>query len=388
MRYYILIILVIFPIPAFAACSPDGATVVYINGIFTNLDDAKKDLRSLQTDFYKLDNDRNIKFINGYNPSHLAGVGDLVQSALQTFFSSASDFDRDAILLQIYPEVTTRKLVLVGHSQGSFYSNSIYDYLLNHGEPKGSVGVYNVASPASYTAGGGLYLTANQDTVIKWAYDMTKASGGMQPLAPNTDLPLTIEQALEKHPGHSFAGYYLQNSGSRIAGDLQFELNMLRAELPLDAGGCFPPPANGLGYKTKQVLFAVADPAATGIKVAAVTGFKGTAIVFNTVTSGLAAAGSFFGSVAGTAVPTPRTTNLPGSHSVVGALYGSSVKEKNLKEFGLLNEQGGAVVLAVYKPAPLKQINTREVQCAQTEEPDPPAPQESLIQQPKGAALS
>src|SRR3989338_1228377 len=146
-----IIILVIFPIPAFAACSPDGATVVYINGIFTNLDDAKKDLRSLQTDFYKLDNDRNIKFINGYNPSHLAGVGDLIQSAFQTFFSSASDFYRDTILLQIYPEVTTRKLVLVGHSQGSFYSNSIYDYLLSYGEPKASVGVYNVASPASYT---------------------------------------------------------------------------------------------------------------------------------------------------------------------------------------------------------------------------------------------
>src|SRR3989338_5094710 len=81
--------------------------------------------------------------------------------------------------------------------------------------------------------------------------------------------------------------------------------------------------------------------------------------------------------------PTPRTTNLPGSHSVVDALYGSSVTEKNLKEFGLLDGQGGAVVLAVSKPPTPKQIDNGEVKGAETENP-----QESLIPQPKGAAIS
>src|SRR3990167_11105119 len=127
MRYFTLVFLFLLPNIVFAYCSEEGATVVYINGIFTSLNDAKSDLSELKYEYRTKIKDYSVNFINGYNPSHLAGLGDLVQSAFQTFYSSASDFDRDTILLQIYPEVTTRKLVLVGHSQGSFYSNSIYD---------------------------------------------------------------------------------------------------------------------------------------------------------------------------------------------------------------------------------------------------------------------
>ncbi len=375
MRYFVLIVIILFPNLVFAACSEKGATVVYINGIFTSLTDAREDLKKLREEYQRGTGDYDTSFYNGYNPSHLAGLGDLLQSAFQTFYSSASDFDRDTILLQIYPEVTTRKLLLIGHSQGSFYSNSIYDYLLNHGEPKGSVGVYNVASPASYTAGGGLYLTANQDTIIKWASDMANTVGGLQPLAPNTDLPLTIEQALETYPGHSFAGYYLQNSGSRIAGDLQFQLNRLTAYPPFDTDGCFTPPDNNLAYKTKQALFAVADPMAVG----AVAGAKGAAVALGGIKNGLAATGSFFGSVVSAITPTPRISNLQGSYSVVGALYGSSVTEKNLKEFGLLEDQGGAVALAVSNEAEVKGVETQ--QPAESQEPPVVEP---LIPPPQG----
>src|SRR3989344_4664497 len=82
-------------------------------------------------------------------------------------------------------------------------------------------------------------------------------------------------------------------------------------------------------------------------------------------------------------LPTLPTANLPGSHSVVGALYGSSVTEKNLREFGLLEDQGGAVVLAVSKPPAPKQTDSGEVKGAETEKP-----QELLIPQPKGFEIS
>src|SRR3989344_1394709 len=118
MRYFVLITIILIPNLAFAACSEKGATVVYINGIFTSLTDARDDLKKLREEYRRGTGDYDTNFYNGYNPSHLAGLGDLVQSAFQTFYSSASDFDRDTILLQIYPEVTTRKLVLVGQSQG------------------------------------------------------------------------------------------------------------------------------------------------------------------------------------------------------------------------------------------------------------------------------
>ena len=378
------IFLFLLPLFVQAECFSSGYTVVFVNGIFNTEEQARQSGEALQYNLGKNYNQESVTVRTGYNPSHFAGLGDLVQVFAQSFGASVSSFDRDTILLQIHPEVTTRKVFLVGHSQGTLYTNDMYGYLVSHGEPEGAVGVYNVATPANHVAGGGMYLTSNSDFIIKDYAAYAKTVGALSPLSGNAYLG----PGAAVGNGHDFIDIYLTYAGEQIVQNIQQGLSRLKAEESTATEGCFTPPANSLGYKTKQVLFAVADPAATGIKVAAVTGFKGTAIVFNTVTSGLAAAGSFFGSVAGTAVPTPRTTNLPGSHSVVGALYGSSVTEKNLKEFGLLKEQGGAVVLAVYKPAPLKQINTGEVQGAQTEEPDPPAPQESLIQQPKGAALS
>src|SRR6267154_1058610 len=70
-RYFFAIALLLSPGLALASCTKDGSTVVYINGIFTTLDHARQDLENLQG-FYK---DKSVNFINGYNPSHLAGAG-------------------------------------------------------------------------------------------------------------------------------------------------------------------------------------------------------------------------------------------------------------------------------------------------------------------------
>ena len=64
--------------------------------------------------------------------------------------------------MQIAPDVTTRRILIVGHSQGAQYADAIYDYLLAHGEPKSAVSVYAVATPASSvaTVAGVIALTA------------------------------------------------------------------------------------------------------------------------------------------------------------------------------------------------------------------------------------
>ena len=113
--------------------------------------------------------------------------------------------------------------------------------------------------------------------------------------------------------------------------------------------------------------------------MAAVTGWQGASIAVGGIKSGLAAVGGAFGYVASAFTPAPRTTNLPGSHDVVGSLYGSSVTEKNLKEFGLLEEdQGAAVALAVQDEpvsAPEVESDIQEgvVLGAETENPTAPS---------------
>ena len=118
----LLLFVIIVPSSVFA-CSLDGATAIYVNGIFTDEAKAKEDTRILNKEFYRNTNREDVKIINGYNPSHFAGLGDAVQVASQALGSSINTFDRDTILMQIHPEVQTQKILLVGHSQGTFYTN-------------------------------------------------------------------------------------------------------------------------------------------------------------------------------------------------------------------------------------------------------------------------
>src|SRR3989344_4572642 len=74
------------PIYAFALCSSDGYTIVYINGILTSKSEADNDKDSLQRQFIRRSDTQGVAFRTGYNASHLAGAGDLyksIQQALQ-----------------------------------------------------------------------------------------------------------------------------------------------------------------------------------------------------------------------------------------------------------------------------------------------------------------
>ena len=121
-----LFVIAILLTPNFAQaieCRETGYTVIFTNGIFTDRVKAESDFSILKRVFAEKSNLQDVTFRLGYNPSHLAGLGDAVQVMSQALGSSISSFDLQTILMQIHPEVTTQKILLVGHSQGTFYTN-------------------------------------------------------------------------------------------------------------------------------------------------------------------------------------------------------------------------------------------------------------------------
>ena len=361
------------------------------------MDDAKSDLRRLQTDFYERDNNRSIKFINGYNPSHIGGVGDLLKSVEQAYQSGESvvgDTDLTTILLQIHPQVTTQKVVLVGHSQGTYYTNDLYKYLTKYGVSQNSIAVYNIATPASYVAGSGQYLTSSTDKVINRVREALKHAPSRESfgagaalatvpqtmpkdtLTANTSFVLSPEEQANENGGHSFSNVYLENAPATIVSTISGDISGLSATADFD-GDCFAKPSEGISYQARAATLGVFDFVTAVARPTLAFAWDFAVDVGTKVPANFAsAAGSFLNTI----TPTPRTTNLQGSHDAVSALYGSSVTEKNLREFGLLEDQGGAVALAV--------VVQGEVQGAETENPDLPAPQEPLIPQHSGFEVS
>src|SRR3989344_3035878 len=110
----VFILLAIFIPDAASAsgCAAKGYTVVYINGILTSKQDADNDRTNLGKKFSDLTKRTDTNFITGYNQSHLAGAGDVLESISQAFNSSVSDYDLNTILQQVHPDVTTRKILL------------------------------------------------------------------------------------------------------------------------------------------------------------------------------------------------------------------------------------------------------------------------------------
>lgn len=388
-RVALIFIFLFFPYFVQAQCFDNGYTVVFVNGILNTRVQAEKSKRALELELGEKFNNESISVRLGYNESHVGGLGDLTQLFAQSFFSSVSDFDRDTILLQIHPEVTTKKILLVGHSQGSFYANKIYSYLTAEGgKDKSAVGVYNVANLANYVAGGGSYITSVADGMVLAYNEMARQTGGLLALPANAQL----DPAAAIGNGHSFTDVYIQYGGERIVGDTTRALTRLVPDME-HATGCFTPPEVGVGYKTQQAFFAVADPAAIGVKGAAEGAYKGAVAVKDATVAAAGAAAGAAQSLFAWFVPAPRTENLPGSFTVVKSIYGSSVDEKDLEEL-LGTSQSGAVALAnapSKKPEVKKEIPTPEpkgegaVLGAETErpaEPAIPAPQLQSVESP------
>jgi hypothetical protein len=351
MKYLLLTLIMLVALSpglVFGACLQDGYTVVYVNGILNKQSDADKDKNNLRDAFVILTNRKDVNFVTAYNPSHLAGLGDVTQATFQLFGSTVSNFDRDTILRQIQPQIKTRKLLLVGHSQGSFYTNAMYEYLLAHGEPRESVGVYNVASPATFTAGGGKYLTFAQDALIGTLAEAAQKAGGPQPLPPNMQAILPKSEFDELFPGHSFSNAYLAAAPTRVLSDVSDSLAILVPTYSSESGDCFSPPDPTLSYRAQQVVLAVTDPVAQGLRFGAVIAYKGTALALNTaatlVRGGYAAAQTAFSVFASTpeAVdPAPKN-----EFGVVKSLYGSSLNTEDAAELAGLQPAAVAAIPA------------------------------------------
>lgn len=154
-------------------CSPEGYTILTINGIFTDKEKAADNKRALQDkllEFYPnfIFNSQPLTVDYLHNESHLAGFGDLVKAVSQGLFNQKNDYDLVEMLVDASEKVRTQKLLLVGHSQGNFYTNSFYETVVDKqgGVPWKSMGVYGIASPATFVAGGGKYITSDTDNVI------------------------------------------------------------------------------------------------------------------------------------------------------------------------------------------------------------------------------
>lgn len=217
----------------------------------------------METIFTKFFPDEQILFKLAYNPTHLQGIGDMISSFEQSQEDRGilSDTDLITILNAIHDTVHTQKMVLIGHSQGSFYTNSIYEYLTTHGIPQDAVAVYNTGTPASFVAGGGDYTTSATDKVINKVREGIAATGGKAPLPANVLFTLDTTQQKDAFGGHSFVDVYLRQGDFRIAQGLNTALNTLKSgPVPIDVtDGCFNPPGVSIPHVAEKVALRVGD---------------------------------------------------------------------------------------------------------------------------------
>jgi hypothetical protein len=266
----LILVILLFPYSVFAqvnTCSPVGYSIYTINGINTTIDEAKNNRRDLERKLMLTTYNNqpvNVDFL--YNATHLAGAGDIIDSIREGFFDEHSDYDLTNMLSDASNKITTQKVLLVAHSQGNFYANNFYTTVVDQsgGVPAESLGVYSVATPASYVAGGGKWLTSNTDTVI------AKVVGRvLNILPPNTHID--FQPSDDSGLGHDFSNVYLKYQGDKIVSDIEFSLDKLRTNNIQDvAQPCISPPKIGLVHKIETVGLIVADPIAILAKASVV----------------------------------------------------------------------------------------------------------------------
>ena len=271
---YLFALLIFFPGLSLAApCIQQGYTVIFVNGVLNDFEKAEDSKTELGRKIGGTFNGESVSIKLGHNQSHIAGLGDFAQSVGQIFENPISYYDRDTILRQIHSEVTTRKILLVGHSQGTFYTNEVYSYLVEHGVPRESIAVYNLATPANRVAGGGAYLTSGNDQLVLRVRQYAAAASAPEPLQSNILIPISADESTKLFGGHSFSGAYLTGAAPRIVRDIEQALSVLKASDVSDSDGCFIPPPTTVSYKVQKVGFAALDPLAkTTVSVAAGTG--------------------------------------------------------------------------------------------------------------------
>src|SRR3989344_5564067 len=266
-------------------CSTKGYTILTINGILTDLEEAIYNKDALTFKLKGPFNNQQLKVDFIYNPTHLAGANDFIDVVQQGLFGQKSDYDLVEMLDDASKKVKTQKLLLVAHSQGNFYANNFYEKVASQagGVPGKSIGVYGVGSPAGWVAGGGKYLTSDTDSVIA-----ATAARYFSILKPNVH----IELKLVDGNGHSFSDVYLKYQGNKIVSDIKSSLSKLKEndEQP-ENEPCISPPELTAIHKLQGAFLAVADPTALGIRTGLAASYKAGEYVRDTAAKAGALAG-------------------------------------------------------------------------------------------------
>lgn len=287
---FILVFVLLFSfyskVSASELCSPDGYTILTLNGIFTDKNGAIENKDKLARKFNPTYNNEPLKVDYLYNATHLAGVGDLVDAIAQGVADKKSDYDLTEMLNDASQKVSTQKILLVGTSQGNFYANNFYNKVASQpgGVPSQSIGVYGVGSPADYVAGGGKYVTSDTDGIIA-----AIVGRFIKILPPNIHIPL---QASDGN-GHSFSDVYLKYQSDRIISDINDSLSKLEVNDEQDPQGpCISPPELSVIHKVEGVVLAVADPAASVVKSGVVSTYSVSSYISDSVRNVARAIGS------------------------------------------------------------------------------------------------
>lgn len=244
------------------SCSDNGYTIFTINGVGTDENGAEINRKALERAIIldtkgKL-NSEPIIVDYLHNPTRALSVADWLKSLEQATVDSENfvDYDLTKILTDASQRLKTQKVLLVGHSQGNFYANSFYGAVAGKegGIPKESIAVYGVASPSSFVAGGGKYITSKTDKVIAKA---ARIIVFWKVLPPNENIKLKNG---DDFWGHSFSDIYLKYRASRIVEEIQDALSGLKAsEARNTQEPCFVPP-KVTGYAAfEESLFSVDD---------------------------------------------------------------------------------------------------------------------------------
>lgn len=252
--------LLLTPVFVSAECSKSGTTVIFVNGILGTEAGAESDKKLLQQKFSDYTKRNDVDFINGFNESHVGGIDDLVASVIQAYTGGFVDYDLTNILRQAHTDLTTQKILLVGHSQGTFYTNAAYNYLISHGVDESAIAVYNVATPADRVAGDGKYLTSSTDKIIdEIVRELAEKGDANRPLPANITINIPDEIKADSQDGHSFSKVYLGLAPDRIISEIDSALNNLKANG--DRTECFVPPEKGLVYRIFATGYAVLENA-------------------------------------------------------------------------------------------------------------------------------
>jgi hypothetical protein len=132
--------------------------------------------------------------------------------AANDFKEYLEDVDLRIQIAQYETDLKTGKvIVVVGHSQGNFYSNSAWENLHRRGYHDGRFALVGVATPTSHIAGEGPYSTLTQDRVMGFVRSLKGA------------LPSNVTNAVASLSGHEFVSEYLEGteSGPKIKDDLK-----------------------------------------------------------------------------------------------------------------------------------------------------------------------